>query len=433
MRYKMNRRKFLTTFSTLGLATAGLSVAENGSKPILFNPCLSGLPENLTKHPLLEKVWQGIDSSQVWDSHVHLIGSGDSNPGNRQNLPWFSPNMDSYLHPILKIQKYFYLNGSCIDENAIDQSYVSRLHELVAGMHPGFKAMLYAFDWYHDPQGQAQPEQSIFHIPNRYAQKIAQTYPTSFEWVASVHPYRADCVDVLQQVHAEGARAIKWLPSAMGIDPLSKQCQRFYQAAADLKIPLISHTGQENAVQGGNQDFGNPLRIRRALDAGVKVVLAHCASEGDDVDLDKGDNAQRLTSFELFARLMEESQYKPLLYADISAITLRNHAWVIASLLQRQDWHSRLLNGSDYPLAAIVPLFNLDKLVSENLLEAEAVPLLQTLIGYNPLLFDFTLKRLLRNGGSQFSVSVFETRRFFEKECRFPAVSVSNIVAQQNY
>lgn len=411
----MNRRKFLTTVSTLGLATAGLSTSEAWLEPKLLNPCLSGLPENLAKHPLMVKIWQDIDAAQVWDSHVHLIGAGDSNPSNKQNLPWFSPNMDSYLHPILKVQKYFYLNGSCVDDEAIDNSYITRLQELVAGMRPGFKAMLYAFDWYHDTQGQAQPEQSIFYIPNSYAQKVAQTYPDSFEWVASIHPYRSDCVDVLLQVYADGARAIKWLPSAMGIDPLSKQCQRFYQAAADLNIPIITHTGRENAVQGGNQDFGNPLRIRRALDAGVRVVLAHCASDGEDNDLDQGESAQRVKSFELFARLMDETAYKSLLYADISAITLRNHAWVIKPLLQRTDWHCRLLNGSDYPLAAIVPLFNLNKLMNENLLEQEAVPLLHTLLGYNPLLFDFALKRLLRSGEYQFPVSIFETRRFFEK------------------
>jgi mannonate dehydratase len=362
----------------------------------------------------MEKVWHDIDATQVWDSHVHIIGSGDSSLNTPETVPWFNSDMDSYSHPILKVQKYFYLNGSCIDEKAIDQSYVARLQQLVAGMHPGVKAMLFAFDWYHNTQGQALPAQSIFHIPNLYAKKIAQTYPASFEWVASIHPYRPDCVDALQQVHTEGARAIKWLPSAMGIDPMSKQCQRFYQAAADLHIPIISHTGQENAVQGGNQDFGNPLRIRRALDAGVKVVLAHCASDGDDIDLDKGVQAKPVKSFSLFARLMDEKNYNKLLYGDISAVTLRNHAWVIASLLQQRDWHSRLLNGSDYPLVGIVPLFNLDKLQRENLLAEEAVPLLNRLISYNPLLFDFALKRLLHSGEYQFPTTVFETRRFFE-------------------
>lgn len=410
----MNRRKFLLTAASLGLAGAGLSSCTPFVKQKLLNPCLSGLPDDLKNHPLLAKIWDGIDSSQVWDSHVHLIGSGDSNPADMQNIPWFSSDMDSYAHPILKVQKYFYLNGSCINEQAIDNSYVARLLELVGGMPQGFKAMLYAFDWYHDEQGKPQPEQSIFHIPDSYAKNIAHAHPAAFEWVASIHPYRVDCVDALQKVHSEGARAIKWLPSAMGINPLSKQCDRFYQAAADLGLPIISHTGHENAVQGGTQSLGNPLRMRRALDVGVKVVLAHCASDGEDMDLDKPQLTEEVKSFELFARMMDEAKYQKLLYADISAITLRNHAWVIAEILKKTHWHSRLLNGSDYPLAAIVPLFNLDKLVSENLLIAEAVPVLTAIQSYNPLLFDFSLKRLLRNGEAQFPVSVFETRRFFE-------------------
>ena len=404
----MNRRQFLYSLSALGISTLALSAR---SSPRLMNPCLSGLPTTPALTELLRKIWQGVDASQVWDSHVHIIGIGDSK-GEIEQIPWLSPDMDSYLHPILKVQKFFYINGSCIDEQHTDNSYVDHLQALVSQLPTGFKVLLFAFDWHHDEQGQAIKERSIFHIPNRYAAKIAHEHPNIFEWVASIHPYRKDAVEALQEVHTQGARAIKWLPSAMGIDPLSKQCERFYQAAAELKIPIISHTGEEHAVQGGNQDFGNPLRLRRALDAGVRVVLAHCASDGDDVDLDKGSN-ERVRSYDLFARLMDEATYESLLTADISAITLRNHDWVIKPLLERTDWHHRLLNGSDYPLVGIVPLFDLSGLVSENLLAAEYQPLLDELQLHNPLLFDFALKRLLRFGEQSFPASVFETRRFF--------------------
>ena len=51
---------------------------------------------------------------------------------------------------------------------------------------------------------------------------------------------------------------------------------------------LIAHGGLERAVLGREaHDFGNPLRLRRALDAGVRVVVAHCASMGEDRDLDQ--------------------------------------------------------------------------------------------------------------------------------------------------
>jgi len=410
----MQRRTFLLSLATVGISSTGLLSCAAWLSPKLLNPCFAGFPTTAAQAALFKQVWQGIDASQVWDSHVHLIGAGDSSHENEQ-VPWFNPDMDNYFqHPVLSVQKFFYLNGSCVAENRIDNSYVERLQTLIAGLPAGFKVLLFAFDWQHDAQGRKQMAHSVFHIPNHYAAQLAHSHPAIFEWVASIHPYRADCVDALQQAHAEGARAIKWLPSAMGIDPLSKQCGRFYQAAAALKIPIISHTGEENAVQGGNQALGNPLRLRRALDEGVKVVLAHCASDGEDEDLDQGKSAPRVKSFELFARLMNETTYKSLLYADISAITLRNHAWVIKSLLQQTTWHNRLLNGSDYPLPAILPLFDLDYLVTENLLAADYQPLLLELQKYNPLLFDFTLKRLLRTGENRFPVSVFETRRFFE-------------------
>ena len=44
-------------------------------------------------------------------------------------------------------------------------------------------------------------------------------------------------------------------------------------------------------------DFGNPLRLRRALDAGVRVVVAHCASMGQDRDLDRGAAGPLVDSF----------------------------------------------------------------------------------------------------------------------------------------
>lgn len=411
----MKRRQFL-----LGLTAMGAAAATYGGYRFwpgdlldtgLNNPCLGALPEHITQQALYQQIWQGIDPNQVWDCHVHLVGVGDSG-GN--DAPWFNPAMDSYSHPILKLQKYFYMNGGCVAANRIDQSYVERLTALVAGMKPGCKAMLLAFEWLHDENGQPQPAQSIFHIPNRYAAKIALENPGLFEWAASIHPYRADCIDALQQAKAEGARAIKWLPSAMGIDPLSKKCDRFYQQAAALGLPIISHTGRESAVQGGNQDYANPLRLRRALDHGVKVALAHCGSYGKDVDLDKGEHVPRVKSFELFSRMMDTPAYEKLLVGEISALALRNYEWALKPILARSDWHMRLINGSDYPLPGIMPLMDAASLARQGLLEDEAVAFLQNIKQHNALLFDFALKRLLRHDGNSFPAGVFETRKFFE-------------------
>lgn len=406
----MNRRQFLKTLPVLGLGAASLSAAAFWPEQGLLHECRSGLPETVTRHPLMQAVWEGLDSHQVWDCHTHLVGSGDSGSG-----AWFSPEMDSVWHPLLRLQKLFYMNAGCVHQapGQMDQSYIERLHNLMDGMAPGFKAILLAFDWRHDENGKPDPKHSIFHIPNAYAAEVARRYPAYFEWAASIHPYRADCEEALQQAVQDGARAVKWLPSAMGIDPASPRCDKFYRALAQSGLALISHAGRELAVQGGSQDDGNPLKLRRAMDHGARVVVAHCASDGNDMDLDQGVHGPRLNSFELFARLMNEARYEKLVFADISALTQVNRAWALKAVLQRTDWHPRLLNGSDYPLPGVMPLFSAGKLAEMGLLDQAAVPWLKEVRAHNPLLFDFALKRLLRFEGQGFPVSTFETRRFF--------------------
>jgi mannonate dehydratase len=199
------------------------------------------------------------------------------------------------------------------------------------------------------------------------------------------------------------------------MDPGSPLCDRFYAAAARLGLPLISHAGLERAVLGTDiQDYGNALRLRRALDAGVRVVVAHCASMGQDRDLDRGANGPPVDSFELFARLMDEPRYAKLLHGDLSALTQVNRAsGTLARVLRREDWHARLLNGSDYPLPGLMPIFSVEFIVSLGLLDAAAAPVLTEIRAHNPLLFDFVLKRSLRLKGRGLPGEVFETRPFF--------------------
>ncbi|MCL4164749.1 UNVERIFIED_CONTAM: hypothetical protein GTU68_019707, partial [Idotea baltica] len=232
--------------------------------------------------------------------------------------------MDSWSHPTLKIQKNFYENGACVDKKNTDASAIDRLVNLSAEMPTGYKSLLFAFDWFHHPDGKPNKQNSIFYIPNDYAAKVANQHAQYFEWVASIHPYRPDAVDALVKAKEQGARAIKWLPPGMGIDPASPKCDAFYKKAADLNMPIITHTGKESAVQGGDQNHGNPLRLRRGFDHGVRIIMAHCASDGDDEDLDN-DN-KRISSLDLFARLMDTPDYQTLAYGEISAITLVNHA-----------------------------------------------------------------------------------------------------------
>ncbi len=76
-------------------------------------------------------------------------------------------------------------------------------------------------------------------------------------------------------------------------------------------------------------------------------------------DLYKGEKSRKVANIDLFGRLMDESQYQQQVYGDISAITQVNREReVIEKIVKRGEWHDRLLYGSDYPLAGVMPLFS---------------------------------------------------------------------------
>jgi len=372
----------------------------------------------------VQAAWEGLDPAKVWDAHAHLVGSGDSGSGVEVN-----PDMNSLLNPGQYARRLFFLNAGCVHEaeGSVDLAYVERMHNLVDGLRPGVKLLLLAFERTYGEDGRAIADRTGFHVPDAYARDIAKRHPKYFEWAASIHPYRADCVEALEQAKAGGARAVKWLPAAMGMDPASSRCDRFYAALARLNLPLITHAGLERAVTGADlQEYGNPLRLRRALEAGVRVVVAHCASMGQDRDIDqggaKGNGGPLADSFSLFARLMDDARYERTLFGDLSAMTQVNRAGpALARVVEREDWHRRLLNGSDYPLPGVMPIFSVDYLVSLGLVRPAAAGILKQIRLHNPILFDFVLKRHLRSGGRALAKSVFETRGFFESpDARLP-------------
>jgi mannonate dehydratase len=341
---------------------------------------------------------------------------GDSGSG-----IWVSPNMQSLLHPIQFTQFKFYLNGSCAEADdkqelqTIDDRFLSRLVRLHDDFPKGAKLMLIAFEHHYDGEGKQRDDLSPFHTPNHYAAKIAKQYPERFEWLASVHPYREECLEMLQWCVHNGARAIKWLPGAMGIDPGSQKCDRFYEALAEYKIPLLTHSGEEQAVSvSGGEGLNNPLLLRRALEHGVTVIFAHCASLGASVDLDKGPNGPRVSNLDLFYRLLGEKNYQDRVYGDVSAITQVNRdKAVIEAIFTRTEWHSNLINGSDYPLPGVFPIVSTQSFADWGFIKQQEADVLIQIRRFNPLLFDFVLKRAIKIHDSKLDPVVFESRRIF--------------------
>jgi len=166
---------------------------------------------------------------------------------------------------------------------------------------------------------------------------------------------------------------------------------------------LITHAGEEKAVEAeDSQELGNPLRLRLPLEEGVRIIVAHASSLGMARDLDQ-PGEPRIPAFTLFLRLFEQKKYRKQLFADISAMTQFNRIGEppavepLKTLLERPDLHSRLVNGSDYPLPAINLVIRTSVLQRLGYISPEERVFLNEIYDYNPLLFDYVLKRTLRH------------------------------------
>jgi mannonate dehydratase len=410
----MNRRRFLARLlagATGALSGQALAMGE-AHHAWLFNPCLR-LGEALRNHDLTRAAFEGLNPASLWDCHAHLLGFGETGGG-----AWVTPKMRSIFNVRLYAQFNFYLNASCIDpeRQQVDQDYLARVAELIDDFPIGAKAMLMAFDRVHDENGKPDQAGSAFYIPNEYAASVARSRPDRFLWTASIHPYRADAAEAVAQVVRDGAVAVKWLPAAMGIDPASSRCDAFYAAMVRHDLPLITHGGEERAIQGASQhDNGNVLKLRRPLERGLRVVVAHCASLGRDTDLEHNPKGAQVECFTLFERLMAAREFEGRLFGDISALPQKNRMHVLPKVLAHREWDGRLLNGSDYPLPGVFPLFGIDEFVSRGWIDADIGEHLKRVRAGNAMLFDFLLKRHLKVDGARFAASVFETARIFRR------------------
>lgn len=413
------RRRFFSrrrVLAGLGLGAAGLVGARYflpwwwRARPIVpLAELSSGARE------LVDAAFADLDPAAVWDMHTHLVGYGSGDGGEG----WVNPEMEDHLAVTRRLQFDVYLNASGVtDLERAGEQYLARLGALHRAGFPTGRLMLLAFDYHVNEAGAVVRELSTFHVPNERVLELSRA-DERLEAVVSIHPYRADAVERLERAIAAGARAVKWLPNAMGIDPASSRCDAFYERLAASPLVLLSHAGIERAVHAPeDQELGNPLRLRRALDAGVRVVVAHCGSLGRSLDLDAQAAGASEESFELFLRMMAESRYEGLLFGDLSAVLLVNRPPdVLGRLLAAEGLHERLVYGSDYPLPAIDPIVSTRQLAWRGVVDgAERAPL-EELFRANPLLFHFVLLRRVRSGqgaaARRFLPRAFETARLF--------------------
>jgi predicted TIM-barrel fold metal-dependent hydrolase len=385
-----------------GLATLGGAVLLQGCLIQELGGASSHDPEEMRgalsppARALIKKAFVDVGPASLHDHHVHVVGVGTKGSG-----AWVNPASLSWRHPIRRLKTAVYLSGAGItDLSRADEQYVARLVRLIRSIEGHGKFHILAFDHRYRLDGSLDLEKSEFHTPNAYVFRLAEQHPDLFVPVVSVHPYRPDALAELERWAERGARTVKWLPNAQGIDAADSRLDEYYRLMKRYDLVLLTHVGEEQAVEGKeDQALGNPLRFRRPLDLGVRVVMAHCGSLGENEDLDRP--GRKLPSFDLFLRLMDDERYEGLLFGDISAMTQFNRLPdPLLTVLRRKDLHHRLVNGSDYPLPSLNVVIWTRALVRYGMITSEERKSLNEIYDYNPLLFDYVVKRTIRLPGT---------------------------------
>lgn len=284
---------------------------------------------------------------KVIDMHVHIGGPGDSGSGCRMSPEFiFRPSFAAMFFT-LKINPLVDFKDGRIKEIMVD---------IINGSEKVDYTVLLALDGVYR-NGKYIEAESHLVVPNTYIIDIAGTNSRVL-FGASVHPYRkrSDMVYEAERCIDNGAVLFKWIPSSQRIDPKDKRCIPFYEILVKKDIPLLCHTGAELAVPTSNPDanrFNNPKRLKVALDIGVKVIAAHCATPyiggflPDDVDY-----------FGVLIEMLRASEKKKWnLYADISAFCTPTRITYLKRINQEVSKGrispERFIYGSDFPIPVI--------------------------------------------------------------------------------
>ena len=266
----------------------------------------------------------------VIDIHVHVAGLGNGCAG------CFVGDA------LLSSYKFgWYLRAFGTSEAEItdrgDAVIVERILEMVAESRWVSQVVILALDGVVNNTGLLDRERTQVYVANSYVARLAREHEEIL-FGASINPHHVDALARLDQAVADGAVLVKWIPAIMDIDPADPALDAFYARLAQHQLPLLVHVGDENAFAHADNTLGDPWRLRRPLEAGVKVIAAHIGTTGTN---DGTPN---------FDRLLPMFDEFPNLYSEISSLTQVNKLGYLVRAAGRSGLRGRLLHGSDWPL-----------------------------------------------------------------------------------
>jgi mannonate dehydratase len=287
---------------------------------------------------------------KIIDNHVHIAGPGDVY---KDDLYWSKRFEEGIGFQALKILKGW------IFKRVGDELMINTLLEQTRNLKHVAYVVVLAFDNVYEVDGTYRgPQQhskngplSTIYVSNKFITELCENNPNLLSGI-SVHPFRDDAVEELKKYHKK-AVLCKWIASSQMIDfskdnaEAQKKLEKFYDALAELNVPLLFHTGHETSIPApdpGYNEFDNPKYIKNALDKDVTVILAHCGCSYFDVIQDNVVGEV----IKLFKKQKEKN--KPWkLYADISALFSPFRRRKILDDIFKNIPASKLIYGSDFP------------------------------------------------------------------------------------
>ncbi len=266
----------------------------------------------------------------------------------------------------MRLARWFFRLSSKLSPEELDARIEAILLEHLLGASSIDRAVLLAFDQYHDNDGHAMgPKRSsadratTLYVSNTYARALARAHPDKLLFAASIHPYRMHegrgAHDLIEEVVEGGAVLIKWLPVVQNIDAEDPRTIRFLESAHAHRIPLLIHYGGEATLGRPHPDYENPvpllnvLRTLRQQGRMPTVIVAHMATP---MGWPWGDG----TYFRAMVDALSGEFRDAPLYADISALAIFSRSRWLKRLAARKDLHQKLVYGSDFPIP-VTPLW----------------------------------------------------------------------------
>ena len=263
--------------------------------------------------------------------HVHMVGNGVNGSGAWLRLSGWHRWLAGFMLRQLGFPKTT-LRGD------LETIYAAKLLDWIRESSLDAVVLL-AHERVHDPDGTPRPDLGSMFVPNNVVLELAEQHPEFLAGVA-IHPARADAIDELNRCVERGAVLLKCLPNCQNIDFSDKRYQPFWIRMAELRIPLLAHTGGEHTVPVVNAALADPKLLRFPLQFGVTVIAAHCGTKSGVFDKD------------YFAGWVTMLREFPNLYGDISALVSPNRCGHLRDCLDPEIL-PRIIHGSDFPVPVL--------------------------------------------------------------------------------